>query len=56
METLSDNAIQILEDRYLLNDKNGVLIETPEQLFVRVAKPIRKQKPPSASKMQFEHR
>lgn len=38
METLSDNAIQILEDRYLLNDKYGTLIETPEQLFVRVAK------------------
>ena len=40
METLSDNAIQILEDRYLLNDKKGNLIETPEQLFVRVAKHI----------------
>ena len=40
MGTLSDNAIQILEDRYLLNDKKGALIETPEQLFVRVAKYI----------------
>jgi ribonucleoside-diphosphate reductase alpha chain len=40
MGTLSDNAIQILEDRYLLNDKNGALIETPEKLFVRVAKYI----------------
>jgi len=40
METLSDNALQILEDRYLLKDFNGKLIETPEQLFKRVAKTV----------------
>ena len=37
MDTLSDNAIQILEERYLLKDKKGTLIETPEKLFARVA-------------------
>jgi len=40
METLSDNAVQILEDRYLLKDSIGNLIETPEQLFKRVAKAV----------------
>ncbi|HZH69366.1 MAG TPA: adenosylcobalamin-dependent ribonucleoside-diphosphate reductase [Flavobacteriaceae bacterium] len=38
METLTDNAIQILEDRYLLKNSKGNLIENPEQLFRRVAK------------------
>ena len=40
METLSDNALQILENRYLLRDANGSLIETPNQLFRRVAKAV----------------
>lgn len=40
METLSDNAVQILEDRYLLKDSIGNLIESPEQLFKRVAKAV----------------
>jgi len=40
MEILSNNAIQILEDRYLLKDKEGNLTETPEQLFIRVAKAV----------------
>jgi len=34
---LTANAIQILKDRYLLKDRNGTLIETPDQLFKRVA-------------------
>ncbi|MFI0431101.1 adenosylcobalamin-dependent ribonucleoside-diphosphate reductase [Mariniflexile sp. HMF6888] len=38
MEILTKNAIQILEDRYLLKDSKGALIENPEQLFRRVAK------------------
>lgn len=37
MCTLTNNAIQILENRYLLKDTKGKLIETPEQLFRRVA-------------------
>lgn len=37
---LSVNAIQVLERRYLLKDENGKVIETPSQLFRRVAKHI----------------
>jgi len=32
------NSIQVLERRYLLKDENGKVIETPSQLFARVAK------------------
>jgi ribonucleoside-diphosphate reductase alpha chain len=31
------NSIQVLEKRYLLKDENGKIIETPSQLFRRVA-------------------
>jgi ribonucleotide reductase alpha subunit len=34
---LSDNARVVLERRYLAKDARGKLIETPEQLFLRVA-------------------
>ena len=34
---LTPNAIEILEERYLLRDKKGVINETPDQLFKRVA-------------------
>ncbi|MBN1643222.1 MAG: vitamin B12-dependent ribonucleotide reductase [Dehalococcoidales bacterium] len=37
---LSENARQVLERRYLAKDKNGKPIETPEQLFRRVARTI----------------
>ena len=37
MKPLSKNAIQILEDRYLLRDARGQIRETPEQMFRRVA-------------------
>ncbi|HLG03062.1 MAG TPA: adenosylcobalamin-dependent ribonucleoside-diphosphate reductase [Bacteroidia bacterium] len=37
---LSPNAITVLESRYLLRDKDGNLIETPQQLFRRVANAI----------------
>lgn len=37
METMTDNAVQILKDRYLLKDTCGVLVETPHELFKRVA-------------------
>ncbi|SDS17503.1 ribonucleoside-diphosphate reductase class II [Formosa sp. Hel1_31_208] len=37
MTIFSDNAIQILEDRYLLKNKYGVIIETPDELLRRVA-------------------
>lgn len=37
---LSDNAVKVLEKRYLAKDENGNLIETPEQMFRRVAKNV----------------
>jgi ribonucleoside-diphosphate reductase alpha chain len=37
---LSDNALVVLESRYLKKDKNGKVIETPEEMFRRVAKSI----------------
>jgi len=39
---LSLNAITILERRYLLKDETGKIIETPSQMFRRVAKAIAK--------------
>jgi ribonucleoside-diphosphate reductase alpha chain len=37
---LSNNAGIILEKRYLKKDKNGKATETPEDMFIRVAKHI----------------
>jgi len=37
---LSPNAIKVLERRYLRKDQEGKLIETPEQMFIRVAAAI----------------
>ena len=37
---LTDNARQVLEKRYLKKDKKGKLIETPEEMFRRVAHAI----------------
>jgi ribonucleoside-diphosphate reductase alpha chain len=37
---LSSNAIRVLESRYLQKDENGVIHETPRQLFDRVAKAV----------------
>ncbi len=34
---LSDNALKVLERRYLKKDENGRVIETPEEMFRRVA-------------------
>ncbi len=34
---LSDNALVVLKRRYLLKDKDGQVIETPKELFIRVA-------------------
>jgi len=35
---LSENAITVLESRYLIKDEHGKIIETPGQLFSRVAR------------------
>jgi ribonucleoside-diphosphate reductase alpha chain len=37
---MTENALQVLTHRYLLKDKDRNVIETPEQLFRRVAKTI----------------
>jgi len=37
---LSDNAIKVLEKRYLAKDETGKLLEDPEGMFKRVAKAI----------------
>ncbi|MBU4343256.1 MAG: vitamin B12-dependent ribonucleotide reductase [Candidatus Omnitrophica bacterium] len=34
---ISENCLKVLERRYLKKDKNGKLIETPEELFIRVS-------------------
>jgi len=38
MTTFTKNALQILKNRYLLKGNEGKIIETPEQMFQRVAK------------------
>jgi len=40
MNKLSKNALYILNKRYLLRNKYGDAIETPEELFIRVARAI----------------
>ncbi len=37
---LSENALKVLERRYLMKNEQGKVIETPEELFHRVAKAI----------------
>ncbi len=37
---LSQNALTVLEKRYLKKDKNGRVIETPEEMFWRVARGV----------------
>ena len=37
---LNDNALQVLEKRYLKKDKQGQVTETPEEMFRRVAQAI----------------
>jgi len=38
--TLTENAIKVLEKRYLAKDENGKILESPEDMFRRVAKAI----------------
>lgn len=37
---LNENAIKVLEKRYLVKDNDGNVVETPDQMFARVAKTI----------------
>ncbi|RLE13434.1 ribonucleotide-diphosphate reductase subunit alpha, partial [Candidatus Aerophobetes bacterium] len=38
--SLSENALRVLEKRYLQKDKDGNIIETPQEMFKRVARNI----------------
>ncbi|NVJ84696.1 MAG: adenosylcobalamin-dependent ribonucleoside-diphosphate reductase [Algoriphagus sp.] len=40
MQQLSENAIRVLEERYLVQDHSGKVVESPEELFHRVAKKV----------------
>jgi ribonucleotide reductase alpha subunit len=42
---LSDNALRVLERRYLTKDGEGRVVETPQELFHRVAKHIASAEP-----------
>jgi ribonucleoside-diphosphate reductase alpha chain len=37
---LSENAVKVLEKRYLAKDETGTLLETPKDMFKRVAKTV----------------
>lgn len=37
---ISDNALMVLENRFLLKDENGNIIETPQEMFMRVANSV----------------
>ena len=37
---LSENAVRVLERRYLKRDEEGVLLEKPLDMFIRVARNI----------------
>src|SRR4030042_2475338 len=37
---LTENALRVLQQRYLLKDQYGKIIETPEEMFKRVAKAV----------------
>jgi ribonucleoside-diphosphate reductase alpha chain len=37
---LTENALRVLERRYLKKDKNGDIIETPQEMFRRVARTV----------------
>ncbi len=39
---LSLNALKLLKDKYLIKDENGNTIETPDDMFMRVAKNVAK--------------
>lgn len=52
---LSPNAIQVLESRYLNKNREGKMLETPSQLFHRVAKAIAKAELVWGSKNDVAH-
>lgn len=56
MDALTKNAIQILKSRYLLRNNKGELIETPDEMFMRVAQCISScEKKSTFYRKQFYH-
>ena len=51
---LSENALRVLERRYLKKDKQGQIIETPEEMFRRVAQAIASAEPKADTKAREE--
>ncbi|ABS25591.1 adenosylcobalamin-dependent ribonucleoside-diphosphate reductase [Anaeromyxobacter sp. Fw109-5] len=47
MARLTDNALHVLERRYLLRDERGAVVETPGALFRRVARAVAAAEPPA---------
>ncbi len=39
-ETLSTNSLKVLQKRYLMKDDDGVVVETPSDMFLRVAENV----------------
>jgi len=50
------NALRVLQERYLLRDREGKIIETPTQLFRRVAKAIASVEKHYDKRMEYEKR
>ncbi len=40
MAAIGENALHVLERRYLLRDEAGAVVETPQALFRRVARAV----------------
>ncbi len=53
---LSENALRVLERRYLKKDKQGNVIETPEEMFRRVAQAIAAAEPIKADVKAWEEK
>ncbi len=47
MARLSENALHVLERRYLLRDERGAAVETPDAMFRRVARAVAAAEPPA---------
>src|SRR5512133_4201533 len=47
MARLTENALHVLERRYLLRDEGGRVVETPDELFRRVARAVAAAEPAS---------
>jgi ribonucleoside-diphosphate reductase alpha chain len=45
MPNLTENALHVLERRYLLRDEGGAVVERPEELFRRVARAVAQAEP-----------